>query len=225
MIKRVLRIISIALLSIIGFVLLYFAAAWLCSKISIDAEKSKNQEICIYIKTNGAHTDIVVPVKTDQIDWSKEIKYANNVSKDTTYQYLGIGWGDKGFYLDTPTWAQLKFSTAFKAVFWLSTTAMHTTYYKNIVEDTSCKKILLSKEQYDRLINYIIARFQIDNQGHFINIKTTANYGKTDAFYEAKGRYNLFNTCNTWTNNALKVSGQKHCLWTIFDTGIFAQYK
>ena len=51
------------------------------------------------------------------------------------------------------------------------------------------------------------------------------DYGKNDAFYEATGRYSLFHTCNTWTNNALKIAGQKACVWTPFDTGIFYHYQ
>ena len=224
--KKILFVTGIILLCIIVFVVLYFAVAFCFSRITVPAEKTDNpKEIAIYIQTNGDHTDIVVPVLNEQIDWSKEIKYANTISKDTVYQYLGIGWGDKGFYIDTPTWSQLKLSVAFKAAFWLGTAVIHATYYKNITENEDCRKIIISQEQYTRLINFITKWFQKDTDGHFIDIKTTANYGNTDAFYEAKGRYNLFFTCNTWANDALKACGQKSCVWTIFDTGIFLKYK
>ena len=214
------------MLCLVAFVVLYFAAVFSLSRITVPAEKTEDpKEITIYVKTNGAHTDIVVPVRNDQMDWSREIKYDDIVSTDTVYQYLAIGWGDKGFYLETPTWAELKPSVAFKAAFWLSTAAMHATYYKSMTEDDRCEKIAVSKKQYAELINYITKWFQKDADGHFINIKTTANYGDTDAFYEAKGRYNLFFTCNTWANRALKACGQKSCVWTIFDTGIFRQYE
>jgi hypothetical protein len=74
-------------------------------------------------------------------------------------------------------------------------------------------------------VKYILDSFQQDANGHLINIQTNANYSHADAFYEAKGSYSLFHTCNTWANNGLKASGQKCCLWTIFDTGIFLKYK
>ncbi len=224
--KKFLSKIGIILLCLAAFVILYFAAVFCLSRITVPAGTTGNpEEITIYIKTNGAHTDIVVPVRNDQMDWNREIKYDDIVSEDTVYQYLAIGWGDKGFYLETPTWAELKPSVAFKAAFWLSTSAMHATYYKSMTEDGRCKKILISRKQYAALINYITGWFQKDADGHFINIKTTANYGDTDAFYEAKGHYNLFFTCNTWANSALKACGQKCCVWTIFDTGIFRQYE
>ena len=91
-------------------------------------------------------------------------------------------------------------------------------------ENESCKKIMISTDQYAKLIDFITASFQKDSQGNFINIKTTANYGKNDAFYEANGSYSMIHTCNTWANNALKSCDQKACFWTPFDTGIFLKY-
>ncbi len=224
-VKKVLKFIGKLTLGFIAFILLYLASAFCLSRISCDEEINQPNELSIYIKTNGVHTDIVVPVSNEQMDWSDKIKFSHTQSKDTTYKYLGLGWGDKGFYLETPTWADLKASVAFKAATGLSTTAIHATYYHNMKVDSTCRKIDISKEQYDRLITFISDSFQKDENGNWIYIKTDANYGDSDAFYEANGSYSMFHTCNTWSNNVLKYSGQKHCLWTPFDTGIFLNYK
>jgi len=50
------------------------------------------------------------------------------------------------------------------------------------------------------------------------------NYNQNDAFYEANGKYDLFNTCNSWTNSALKISGQKAAFWALTDTAILQHY-
>jgi len=47
-----------------------------------------------------------------------------------------------------------------------------------------------------------------------------AHYGRTDAFYEATGRYGLFFTCNQWTGQALRASGVPMPAWTPFDFNI-----
>jgi uncharacterized protein (TIGR02117 family) len=225
MLKKILKLIGKILLALLAFIALYLVIAFCLSRISCDEEANQKDELSIYIKTNGVHTDIVVPVKNDQMDWSLDIKFNHTQSKDSTYKYLGLGWGDKGFYLETPTWGDLKASVAFKAATGLSSTAIHATYYHNMTIDSTCKKIDISKEQYSRLINYISDSFQKDKDGNWILIETDANYGNSDAFYEANGSYSLFHTCNTWSNNALKHSGQKHALWTPFDTGIFLNYE
>ncbi len=209
---------------ICGVLLIYFLSAYCLSRIRIEKEQNSAEEVTIYIKTNGVHTDIVVPAKNDLMDWTKEIRYAHTKKADSLYTWLAMGWGDKGFYLETPEWSDLKFSVAFKAAFALSSSAIHATYYDRLSENHACKKIQISRKQYTRLVNYIKRSFKQTADGHFMVIKTQATYGDTDAFYEAGGRYNLFQTCNTWANNGLKSCGQRCCYWTIFDTGIFLQY-
>jgi uncharacterized protein (TIGR02117 family) len=223
--KKILRIIYRTFAGFIAFIGAYLLLTFVSSIIAITKEPGSSNNVAIYILTNGDHTDIVVPVKNQVVDWSNEIKFQHTVSHDSTAKYVAIGWGNKGFYLNTPTWSQLKFSVAFKAAFGLSCAAIHTTFYKNIAEDTDCRKIMISNQQYARLIGYINKSFKRDAGGNIINIKTRANYNDEDAFYEANGRYNLFYTCNTWANNALKACGQKACLWTPFDKGIFYHYR
>lgn len=223
--KKLLKIILYPILGLIVLTGLYLLAAVILSRITVAEESGARDEIAIYLLTNGVHSDIVMPARNDQMDWNTFVPFSNTTGKDTLAQYLAVGWGDKGFYLQTPTWADLKFSTAFKAMFALSTAAMHTTYYREMYEGDDCIRIMISREQYARLVDYIRSGFQRHTDGSVMHIRTNANYSSTDAFYEAKGRYNLFYTCNTWTNDALKSCGQRACLWTAFDKGIFYQYR
>ena len=171
------------------------------------------------------HVDIVVPVTTSTIDWSTIVKHHHTTGNDTTAQWVGFGWGDKGFYLQTPTWADLKFSVAFRAGTGLSTAAMHVTFYKGLVESERCRKIQISNEEYEKLVAFILSGFEKSENGEVMHITTDANYGTNDAFYEGVGRYHLFKTCNTWTNNALKESGLKAGVWTPFELGVMHHYK
>ena len=223
--KKIFKYLFRITLTIIALVLFYLLSAFCLSRITINKELNSSSDVAIYIKTNGVHTDLVVPVKNKQIDWSSQVKFSNTLLKDTTMQLLALGWGDKGFYLETPTWADLKFKVAFKAAFGLSAPAIHATFYRSLKESESCKKIMISQEQYSRLSNYILNSFQKDSTGHVKYIHTNANYNNTDAFYEANGSFNIFHTCNTWANKGLKISGQKCCLWTPFDKAIFLKYK
>ena len=218
--KKVLKYIAIFLLSLIA----YLGVVTLLSYITVAGEIRKvKKDVSIYILTNGVHTDIVLPLKNEHFDWSKQVNPADTKSKDTSFNYVAMGWGDKGFYLETPTWADLKVSTALKATTGISTSAMHVTFYKNMKENVSCKKIQISSENYNKLIAYLNKSFQTQS-GKFLKIETDAVYGKTDVFYEAKGSYSLFYTCNSWANQALKAANQKAALWTITDTGIFRHY-
>lgn len=225
MIKRVLKIILFAILAIISFILIYVLITLIFSIIPVNKKVDNESNIDIYIHTNGVHTDIVLPIKFDTIDWSKKVKYSDTKGNDTTMKYISFGWGDRGFYLETPTWADLKFSIAFNAAFGLGKSAMHVTYYKDIYKSSDTRKINISKRQLYLINKYIEDSFVKNEKGGFINIKTDMVYGKDDAFYEAIGRYWLFKTCNTWTNTGLKTCEQKACLWTPIDKGIFYHYK
>ncbi len=225
-VKKMILLILKALGILVGIIILYAALGYLLPFIEVPAkDDGQKKEIPVYIYTNGVHTDIVMPVKNDIQDWSAKIPFTNIRSGKTDYNYVGIGWGDKGFYLDTPTWADLKFSTAFKAAFWLSESAMHCTYYKTMKEGDDCKMIMISRDQYKKLVEFVDRKFDKDAKGNFILIPTNAVYGDNDAFYDAKGTYSFLDTCNTWTNNALKAAGQKAALWTPTDYGIFLHYK
>lgn len=212
--------------TVVGLVVIYIILGLLLPYIPVAEQKvDEPKNITAYILTNGVHTDLVVPIKTAEFDWSQEIPFKNTKSKRTDYHYLSVGWGDKGFYLDTPTWADLKVSTAVKAAFWLSESAMHCTFYEKMTEGEDCKKIMLTKSQYLSLITFIKSKFDRDQNGKSILVKTDAVYDTNDAFYDAKGSYSFLNTCNTWANDGLKAAGQKAAFWTPTDFGIFQHYK
>lgn len=216
------------ILVLLSLLIIYALAVWLLPFIAVNknAGTTGDEDVSIFIKTNGVHTDIVVPVKNDRMDWSPVIKYDHTDAKDSTLQYVGIGWGDKGFYLQTPEWKDLKFSVAFKAMFHLGSSAVHATFYNRMVTNEHCKEIKISYAEYDKLVSYIKNTFKTDASGNSINIiSVNDGYGATDAFYEANGRYDFFHTCNTWANSALKACDQRACLWTALDKGIFYQYK
>lgn len=121
----------------------------------------------------------------------------------------------------------LKLSVALKAALHLSSSAIHATFYNSVdTTEEKCVALDISKEDYKKLSDYIKNSFDVDANGHSIHIPSSNDgYGDGDAFYEAKGSYSLFYTCNTWTNNALKAAHQKAALWTLLDKGIFYQYK
>ena len=225
--KKALRVLTYFVVGFLVFVLLYLGITYLLFLIPVnkDAPNRGPDEVTIYVRSNGVHTDIVVPVKNEVMDWSKVTKYEHTESNDTSLKWLAFGWGDKGFYLQTPEWSDLKFSVAFNAMFHLGSTAMHVDFCRKMVPGEKCKEIHISKAEYHKLITYIKNSFKYDSYNQVIQIVSNNDgYGPDDAFYEARGAYDLFHTCNTWANSALKSCDQKACRWTPTDRGILHQY-
>jgi len=213
MLRKVISFVGKILIFFVTLVLLYVVAALVIPYITTDAIE-ETPEVEIYISTTSVHTDIIVPIKNEIYNWSKQVRFEHTQSKRTHYQYLAIGWGSRDFYLHTPTWNDLTFSTAFKASFGLSKSVFHTNFYQEIALNENTKKITISAKQYQQLIQFIESRFKKDKLGQYIPIASNYAYSTYDAFYEAYGSYSMFYTCNTWANEALKSCAQKACLWT-----------
>ena len=200
----------------------YIAAVFLLPMIKSDRQADGDADITLYLISNGIHTDIVMPSRNGDTDWTATFPAADTTGGQSA-DWIAVGWGDKNFYLNTPTWADLTASTALKAVSGLSESAIHTTYYDSMENCGRCAKFTVSRRQYLELAAYIRSSLKW-RDGRTIPVTADIHYGESDAFYEAKGSYNLFYTCNTWTNDALKSAGAKAALWTITEGGIFRLY-
>src|SRR6185436_1030188 len=145
--KKAFRILLKTILGIAGFILAYLLLAIALSSITVNGSFSPcdKDAVEVFVLSNGVHTDIVVPVRNEIRNWSTFIDPMATKRSDSLAEMVAFGWGDKGFYLETPTWAELKFSTAFKAMFFLSTSAMHVTFHSSLHENRSCRKICISK--------------------------------------------------------------------------------
>jgi uncharacterized protein (TIGR02117 family) len=151
--------------------------------------------------------------------------YENNKVYDTTFHWIGIGMGDKRFFLTTPSFNDLTLSTAFRGAFGLSGAAIHAYYHYEIPIDRPTIKLKITENQYRRLCRYIKRTIRFKNNKPVLLESTvegtTFDY---DRYYDAKGAYSVLNTCNSWVNEGLKSSGQRGCYWTAFAGGIFYQY-
>ncbi len=207
-------------------IILYIAVVVIIAYIPVNSDFTicKNDCVEVYLRSNGVHTDIVLPVKDSINDWTVKINPALTKSGRTDFRYIAVGWGDKGFYLNTPTWNDLTFKTTCNALFYLGSSAMHVTFYSTMKEGEYCKKVYITKKNYRNIISFINSSFVEDDNKNYVRVPN-ASYGSNDLFFEAKGKYSMFYTCNTWTNNCLKAGNMKACLWTLFDKGIFYHYK
>jgi len=192
------------------------------SIIPVNRDVESKNEIDIYIKSNGVHLDIVLPLKNEIKDWTTDVRIDNNIIHSVNF--IGFGLGDKGFYLNTPEWSDLTVKTTFNAVFVNSPSAIHIDYYKELDTNVNCRLISVSAEQFQTVVDFIENSFKRDDNGKLVQIQGF-QYNRYDCFYEASPSFNLFFTCNTWTNKCLKSAGLKACLWTPFDKGTLYHYR
>ena len=228
-IKKGLRFLKWSVICFFLCIAVYLLFAVVLALIPTQAETTSQQNeqmYEVYVLKSGPHSDFFVPVKSRIHDWNSDFPYSNNINPDTNLAYVAIGWGDKDFYLNTPTWGDLTAGTALAATFGTGTAAVHASYYYGVPDDRPLIKLNLTENQYARLVDYIRGTLQSENSGK--RIMCVSDFpgvnGAHDRYYEAYGTYSMIYTCNTWVNNGLKACGQKACFWTGFANGIFYQY-
>ena len=69
MFRKILKTLFFIILSIFLFVVVYLLSETTLSKITTNYSKNENLEYEIFIKSNGVHTDVVLPIKSDMINW------------------------------------------------------------------------------------------------------------------------------------------------------------
>ncbi|KGK29422.1 DUF2459 domain-containing protein [Cellulophaga sp. E6(2014)] len=195
----------------------YLLVSLLFASITIDRKAAtSSEEKSIYLSTNGVHLDIVIPKE------NLDPLLLKDLLNTATDHYLSFGWGDENFYVNTPTWGDLTFSNAFRALFLKSSTLLHVTRYSAV--RTEWVEVKVSASELQKLNTYIHRTFTRTTNGSNILLKNQG-YSSLDNFYKSNGSYSCFNTCNSWVNVGFKESGIKSCLWTPFDFGLLNKHE
>lgn len=222
--KTAFKFIIKTLAGLILLLLLYLLAAVVGSIIPVNKDFEPTEgEVEIFFRTNGVHTSLILPLENRIIDWKEIVDFEHTLSNRKDFRYISFGWGDLGFYKNTPNWSDLTVPTAFRALFLKSPSALNVEFYRKISEDDDTFAIQISNEQYHALTAYIQDSFKYDPNGNARPVPDL-HYNEKDVFYHAQRHLTLFYTCNTWSNNALKKAEIRACLWTPFDKAIFYQY-
>ena len=222
MVSALLRAVGWLVAALIIVAATYVTAAIALGAIPVNSSFEESPGgISIYVRTNGVHAELVLPTRAPGVDWSAEHPSAHMRSLAEPLEWIAFGWGDRGFFAHTPTWAHLRPGTALMALSGLGPGAMHVEYIES-PRAYKAREIKVSAEQYARLVAFIRASFQRDASGrpHRTNLP---GYFSTDAFYDASSGYKFWVTCNDWVRKALREAGVRAPVWAPFDTALFYQ--
>lgn len=222
--KRALKIAGWTLAALLAPILLYFTTALVGGLIPANAGWTEPREgVVIFVRTNGVHTWIMVPTVSPDMDWRPFAPAAHIRDPRYAGNYLTMGYGNREFYLNTPRWADLRLRTAFAAAFGRGRSLMHVEHEWNPRVLDYQKRLVLTRDQYRRLAGHIAGNFDLDAKGRTMPL-LGRGYGPADVFYEARGPYNAFYTCNEWTGEALRAAGVRMGTWTPFAQSIMLRF-
>lgn len=160
----------------------------------------------IFVTSNPVHAEIVMPIESSVINWRDEFSADCFPSETHLATHVAIGWGDRGFFLKTPTWTELKISVAANALLLPSETCLHVTMKSSVVSRANTRGVRISEQQYARLVEHVTSAFRRDSTDRVLQV-TGEHYSWNDAFFEAHGTYHVLNTCNSWVGRTLQNTG------------------
>jgi uncharacterized protein (TIGR02117 family) len=163
--------------------------------------------IPIYVISSSIHSEVILPATSDVMDW-REVFPAADFSDDVSeLELVAVGWGNRDFFLNTPTWAEFNIGRALSALVLPGPCCIHVTWTRESWLADSARTVTISETEYRRLCDYVLET--IRNSGGAMQRIDAPGFTPRSAFYEAQGRYHLFNTCNSWTARALRNAGVK----------------
>jgi uncharacterized protein (TIGR02117 family) len=193
---------------------LYTFTAFLLMLFPTSATKNSDQSTTSYISITHdlAHANIMLDLSRSSIAWHTLLPKLIPAKQG----YLLIGWGDKDLYQSTPTWGDLKTSVALKALFINTSAVLHVYYFPTIdPRQTNITTLPINSTISQAIEHHILQTFQ-DSPPRL----SSMGYTDADRFYSAKGKYNIFMTCNTWVGDLLRKSGVSISRWTPFSYNI-----
>jgi len=165
----------------------------------------------ILVISNPIHTDIAIPLDRDVLARFGPLMRAGIKADASSAHYLVFGWGSRAFYIETPTWADLKPRPLFSALT-LDASVMHVGV-TGVIDETKdfVRGFNVSEAAFARLLDFIEKSFEAGPYGPIWI--PGSSYGDHDAFFEAKGSFTAFLGCNTWTAAALREAGLQTGWW------------
>lgn len=212
---------------------LYFCTALVLGILPVNRDRvTPTQGVTIYLADNGVHLDFVLPVAAAGIDWRREFPAAHFSAPlnppDPPFRlrldpalppdanpaatFVAIGWGDAGFYFETPRWSDLRPSVALKAAFGRNPSVVHVEYWPTPTPHPRLHRLVLTEAEYRRLADYLRSSFARDSLGHLLP-HPGRGYTLHDTFYAGTGHFSLVLTCNEWARRGLAHSGAKTARW------------
>ena len=207
--------------TLISLILLTIAAL-IPRKSNYSTKNACDIKICV--SDTGIHSNIIVPIANKTFDWRNYLSIDRiGIDNAKDYNYLSFGWGDREFYMSTPSLVDLKLSTTFTALFLATPSVVYVKGYQSIPAYHGVKCIKINQTDYLQLAQFIKSTFKQNKKAE--NIRVGNGHTNNAGFYAAIGNYSILNNCNSWTGSALRKANVNTPLWDGISTAIMFHLK
>lgn len=196
----------------------YFIAALVGSFIPANSDwREPDRGIPIFVETNGVHVSLIVPMSASGEDLSGIIRPEHLSNVDLYGTHAMVGWGHGRVYRNARTWGDVKSGDIGSAIIGSDDTTLHIYHLIDPRPAPHRKRFLVSQQQYRSIIDSIRSTFRLTRDG---KSKAYQAYGANNLFYDSKGHYSAYTTCNEWTAAVLRKAGVRIGIWTPMPGGV-----
>lgn len=219
MVGKALNILRWLGIGVLAATLVFALAGWIGSSIPRNSGwqeplPMQSRHVEVLIGSNGIHTEIVMPLVTPEMDWRATFPASDIIAADRPYTHVAVSWGERDFFLETPTWADVNPLTVISAMLG-GDAVLHVAHYVRPAPSSDYRPLRLRPEEYRALVSAILDHLPPDGERVLY-----PGYGAHDVFYSARGTYHIGNTCNQWTSDQLARAGAITGWWTPFPGGV-----
>ena len=171
----------------------------LLASLCLAAGPAAAQAVAIFVRSNGWHTEVVIPRGTLPDEMLPEVADFPGAT------WLSVGWGDAGYFPAREPSLGQTLDAMFRptpAVLLLTGLAGAP---REVFPSGEVVALQVDADGFRGLLAHVAASF--DRAGAPRAWAHLAGRHRFSLFYPATGRFHLFSTCNTWTATALAAAG------------------
>lgn len=206
------RALNRSLTALVALPLLYFAAALIGAIIpGAHADLPQGSDVLIGLVRAPIHYDLLLPLSPDLRAHYGFAEAAGLPIQNPAAEWLLVGWGSEAFYTTAGSYTDVKASALVKAITG-DAAVLHLDVAGEVSGVEGIGYFSISRAQYAALLAQIDTSFQRDQTG--LPVTIAAHFNDHDAFFAAKGRFNLLHPCNAWIGETLRAAGVPFGIWT-----------
>lgn len=173
----------------------------------------------IGICASPVHADLLLPIAGSTLDWRDVVPEGATPPPLPGDTHIAFGRGDAQFYMNTPRWADLRFDTAWAALFGGGQTALAVTYEPAPGPYVDCRVLRVDPGTLAALETFVAGTVTLGSG----RAEALSRPHGPAGFVAANGRYSPLDTCNDWVRRALSHAGIRAPVWSPFPQALLFQ--
>lgn len=205
--------VAIAGLTIVAYGMSLGLGSQMPRRLGTQVASCSSRPYSVYLVGDVQHIDFLLPVNNGVYDWRRFLDLPS-IGRDRggDYQYLKFGWGDRDFYMNTPSLDRIQVPRLLRTLFMPGNpTALHVNGYQDLPHESNYQLycVGLTRSQYLTLVQYLQQSFRNGKPDRIQD-----GFVEAAGFYEGAGKYSIAYTCNSWVADGLNEVDITTPLWS-----------